>query len=197
MEKNRLEAFSDGVLAIVITITVLSMEYPRGTDLSDLIGLIPHILIYAMSFVYVGAYWNNHHHTMHTVSTVDGKTLWANLFFLFWISLLPFMTNWMSGNLNEWVPTLGYGIILLMTGIGYSILQQAIIHNKNNSDTLKKAVQEGRWKGILTAVLYLLALCLTPFAFHVSQAIYALLLILWFIPDRRISRHLHLHRHGE
>lgn len=185
-----MEAFSDGVLAIVITITVLSMDYPDGTGLSDLISLIPHILIYALSFVYVGAYWNNHHHTMQTVQRINGKILWANLFFLFWISLLPFMTNWMSKYPGDWAPTLGYGIILLMTAIGYTLLQQVIIRNEKDCGALKKAVQEGRWKGILSGVLYAAALFITPFAVHVSQGIYALLLILWFIPDRRISRHL-------
>lgn len=185
-----MEAFSDGVLAIVITISVLSMELPKGTEISDLISLIPHVLIYALSFLYIGAYWNNHHHTLQTVRQVNGKILWANLFFLFWISMLPFMTHWMSRDPSKWVPTLGYGIILLMTAIAFYVLQQTIIRNEDNCDALKLAVQEEKWKGILTGIMYLAALFLTPFAVHVSQVIYVLLLILWFIPDRRISKYL-------
>lgn len=188
MERNRMEAFSDGVLAIIITITVLNMEFPKGTGIADLISLIPQILIYAMSYVYVGAYWNNHHHTLQTVTFVNGRILWANLFFLFWISLLPFMTSWMSKNLNDWVPTLAYGVILLMTAIGYTVLQQTIIHNESDCEVLKKAVQEEKWRGTLTGIMYIVALAITPVAVHISQAIYLLLLILWFIPDRRISR---------
>ncbi len=190
MERNRMEAFSDGILAIVITITVLSMEQPKGTGLSDLAALVPQILIYAMSYVYVGAYWANHHHTLQTVRYVSAKILWANLFFLFWISLLPFMTNWMSRYPDQWAPTLGYGIILLMTGVGYSVLQKAIIRDSDHCDALKKAVEEGKPKAALTGALYLLALAATPFAVHLSQILYAVLLALWFIPDRRISKHL-------
>ena len=190
MERNRMEAFSDGVLAIVITIAVLNFELPAGTGIEDLLSLIPQILVYAMSFVYVGAYWNNHHHTLQTVATVNGRILWANLFFLFWISLLPFMTSWMSRHPRDWVPALAYGIVLVMTGLGYSLLQQTIIHNQDGCDALKRAVREDRWKGVLTGILYLAALILTPFAVHISQGIYAVLLLLWFVPDRRISRHL-------
>lgn len=189
MDRNRMEAFSDGVLAIIITITVLNMDLPKGTDISDLIALIPQIVVYAMSYVYVGAYWNNHHHTLQTVQFVNGRILWANLFFLFWVSLLPFMTNWMSRDLTAWVPTLAYGIILFMTAIGYTVLQQTIIHNESDCEVLKKAVQEEKWRGVVTGVMYIVALLITPVAVHVSQAIYFLLLVLWFIPDRRISRH--------
>ena len=191
MERNRLEAFSDGVLAIVITITVLELKVPAGTGLSDLIGLLPSILVYAMSFVYVGAYWNNHHHTMQAVDYVNARTMWANLFFLFWISLLPFATTWMSSDLNAWVPTLAYGIVLFMTAIGYTLLQRNIINNEKNSDVLKKAVEDGRARSDISAMLYILALVLTPFAMHVSQFLYLFLLIVWFVPERHIDRMIH------
>lgn len=191
MERNRLEAFSDGVLAIVITITVLELKVPAGTGLSDLIGLLPSILVYAMSFVYVGAYWNNHHHTMQAVDYVNARTMWANLFFLFWISLLPFATTWMSSDLNAWVPTLAYGIVLFMTAIGYTLLQRNIINNEKNSDVLKKAVEDGRARSDISAMLYILALVLTPFAVHVSQFLYLFLLIVWFVPERHIDRMIH------
>ncbi len=186
-----MEAFSDGVLAIVITITVLEIKAPAGTSLSDLKGLLPSILVYAMSFVYVGAYWNNHHHTMQAVSFVNAKTMWANLFFLFWISLLPFTTTWMSSDLNAWVPTLAYGIVLFMTAIGYALLQRNIINNEKNSDLLKKAVEDGRARSDISAMLYILALVLTPFAVHVSQFLYLFLLIIWFVPERHIDRLIH------
>ncbi|MBP3871020.1 MAG: DUF1211 domain-containing protein [Faecalicoccus sp.] len=191
MERNRLEAFSDGVLAIVITITVLELKAPVSTGLSDLIGLIPSILVYAMSFIYVGAYWNNHHHIMQAVTYVNTRTMWSNLFFLFWISLLPLATTWMSSDLMAWVPTLAYGIVLLMTAIGYSLLQKSIIKNDKNNEVLKKAVEDGRARTDISAMLYILALILSPFAVHVSQFIYVFLLMIWFVPERRIAHIIH------
>lgn len=190
MERNRMEAFSDGVLAIVITISVLNMKLPDGTGMSDLFSLFPQILVYAMSFVYVGAYWNNHHHTLQTVRRVSGRILWANLFFMFWISLLPIMTHWMGENPSSSIPAFAYGVILLMTGFGYSLLQHAIVHDEKNCEALKNTMEEEKGKGILTGALYLVALALTPVAVHVSQLIYAFLLLLWFIPHRHISRHI-------
>lgn len=190
MERNRMEAFSDGVLAIVITISVLTMKLPEGTGMSDLLSLIPQILVYAMSFVYVGAYWNNHHHTLQTVRRVSGRILWANLFFLFWISLLPFMTHWMGMNPNSSIPALAYGIILLMTALGYSLLQRAIVRDEKNCEALRRTMEEEKVKGLVTGLLYLAALALTPVAVHVSQLIYAFLLLLWFVPHRQISRRI-------
>lgn len=193
MERNRLEAFSDGVLAIVITITVLELKTPQGTGLSDLAALFPSILVYAMSFIYVGAYWNNHHHILQAVSFVNARTMWANLFFLFWISLLPLATTWLITDLNAWVPTLAYGIVLLMTAIGYSLLQRSIIRNEKNNERLKKAVEDGRIRSDICSMLYILALILAPFAVHVSQFLYLFLLTIWFVPERHIDRIIHHH----
>src|SRR5258706_380699 len=156
MGKSRLEAFSDGVIAIIITIMVLEMKVPHGDSLEALLPLVPVFLSYVLSFVYVGIYWNNHHHMLHTCVKVSGSVLWANLHLLFWLSLFPFATGWMGENHFAAVPTALYGVVLLMAAIAYYLLQQAIIPAQGQDSILKKAV--GRdWKGKLSPVLYLVA----------------------------------------
>src|SRR5919198_4091536 len=157
MTKGRLEAFSDGVIAIIITIMVLEMKVPHGPGLRDLAPLLPVFLSYVLSFLYVGIYWNNHHHMLHTSTTVTGAMLWANLHLLFWLSLFPFTTGWMGENHFTAVPTALYGVVLLMAAIAYIVLQLAIIRAQGQDSILKKAV--GRdWKGKLSAALYIVAI---------------------------------------
>src|ERR1700751_5546983 len=154
MTTGRLEAFSDGVIAIIITIMVLEMKVPRGSGLIDLVPLVPTFLSYVLSFVYVGIYWNNHHHMLHACTAVTGAMLWANLHLLFWLSLFPFTTGWMGENHFTAVPTALYGVVLLMAAIAYLLLQQAIIRAQGQDSILKKAI--GRdWKGKLSPVLYI------------------------------------------
>ena len=160
MRTGRLEAFSDGVIAIIITIMVLEMKVPHGDSLDDLLPLLPVFLSYVLSFVYVGIYWNNHHHMLHACTTVTGAMLWANLHLLFWLSLFPFATGWMGENHFTAVPTALYGVVLLMAAIAYYLLQQAIIRAQGPDSILKKAV--GRdWKGKLSPVLYIVAIVAT------------------------------------
>ena len=189
MGKNRLEAFSDGVLAIIITIMVLEMKVPHGDTPDTLVPLIPVFLSYVLSFVYVGIYWNNHHHMLHTVTHVTGPVLWANLHLLFWLSLFPFATGWMGENHFAAVPTALYGLVLLAAAIAYWILQRVIIAAQGESSVLRRAVG-GDWKGKLSPVLYLLAILLTFVASWAAQLIYVVVALLWLIPDRRIERAL-------
>ena len=192
MSKNRMEGFSDGVIAIIITIMVLELKVPRGEDFQALAPLIPVFLSYVLSFVYVGIYWNNHHHMLHTSSKVTGPMLWANLHLLFWLSLFPFATGWMGENHFAAATSAFYGVVLLMAAVAYLILQQLIITSQGPDSLLKKAV--GRdWKGKLSPALYVVAI-LTAFWSHwVSQAIYVLVALFWLIPDRRIERVLSTH----
>ena len=189
MHKARLEAFSDGVLAIIITIMVLELHIPRGQDLSALRPLLPTFFCYVLSFVYVGIYWNNHHHMLHATKHVSGGVLWANLHLLFWLSLLPFVTGWMGENDFGPIPTALYGIVLMMAGVAYWILAHCIIANEGEESVLAKAIGRDR-KGVLSVVLYALAI---PMAFHIrwaAQSIYVLVALIWLIPDRRIERTL-------
>jgi len=185
--KGRLEAFSDGVLAIIITIMVLELKVPHATSLDALVPLVPVFLSYVLSFVYVGIYWNNHHHMLHATHKVSGPILWANLHLLFWLSLFPFATGWMGENHFEATPSALYGVVLLMAGIAYLILQQAIIATEGESSALKAAVGAD-WKGKLSAVLYLIAILSTFWWAFVAQAIYVSVALIWLIPDRRIER---------
>ena len=192
MSKNRMEAFSDGVIAIIITIMVLELKVPRGENFQALAPLIPVFLSYVLSFVYVGIYWNNHHHMLHTSNKVTGPMLWANLHLLFWLSLFPFATGWMGENHFLSAPSAFYGVVLLMAGVAYLILQQLIIGSQGRDSLLKKAVGSD-WKGKLSPALYVVAI-LTAFWSHwVSQAIYVLVALFWLIPDRRIERVLSSH----
>ena len=187
MGKNRLEAFSDGVIAVIITIMVLEMKVPHGESFEALGPLTPVFLVYVLSFVYVGIYWNNHHHMLHTCERVTGSILWANLHLLFWLSLIPITTGWMGENHFASAPTALYGAVLLMAAMAYLILQQLIIDSQGKDSLLKKAIG-GDWKGKLSAALYVTAI-LAAFWWHrVSQGIYVLVALIWLIPDRRIER---------
>ncbi|PWU01654.1 MAG: hypothetical protein C5B51_22435 [Terriglobia bacterium] len=189
MPKGRLEAFSDGVIAIIITVMVLEMRVPQGGSVQALRPVLPVFLTYILSFVYVGIYWNNHHHMLHTCSGVTGLMLWANLHLLFWLSLFPFATGWMGENHFEAVPTAVYGFVLLMAGIAYLMLQRAIIRAQGPDSLLKKAV--GRdWKGKVSLVLYLAAIGVTLLSPRAAEAVFVAVALLWLIPDRRIERRL-------
>ena len=189
MGKNRLEAFSDGVLAIIITIMVLELKVPHGTTFAVLEPLLPVFLSYVLSFVYLGIYWNNHHHMLHTVQKVSGGILWANLHLLFWLSLLPFATGWMGENHFAALPTALYGVVLLMAALAYWILQQRIIAVHGRDALLARAV--GRdVKGKLSPLLYLLAIGLAAVDPRLSSALYVLVALLWLVPDRRIETRL-------
>ncbi len=187
MRTGRLEAFSDGVIAIIITIMVLEMKVPHGDSLNDLLPLLPVFLSYVLSFVYVGIYWNNHHHMLHATATVTGGILWANLHLLFWLSLFPFATGWMGENHFSALPTALYGVVLLMAGSAYYLLQQAIIRSQGADSILKKAV--GRdWKGKLSPVLYIVAIAATTFSPGIAEGIFVTTALMWLIPDRRIEK---------
>ena len=187
MGKGRLEAFSDGVIAILITIMVLELKIPHGTDLSALRDLLPIFLTYVLSFVFLGIYWNNHHHMFHAVEQVNGKILWANLHLLFWLSLVPFVTGWMGENHFAALPTAVYGVVLICAAIAYTILQFTIIKHHGPSSKLATAVGND-FKGKLSLVFYAIAI---PAAFvhqWISDALYVLVALMWLIPDRRIER---------
>jgi uncharacterized membrane protein len=193
MQKNRLEAFSDGVIAIIITIMVLELKVPHGEGIDVLTRLIPVFLSYVLSFIYVGIYWNNHHHMLHAAHLVNGRILWANLHLLFWLSLIPFATGWMGENHYAAAPAAFYGFVLLMAAIAYWILQHAIVTLEGNESVLKHAIG-GDWKGKLSPVLYGIAIPLAFLSPWISICIYVLVSILWFLPDRRIERELaHVH----
>ena len=189
MGKTRLEAFSDGVLAIIITIMVLELKVPHGEGIEALVPLIPVFLSYVLSFVYVGIYWNNHHHMLHVVHKVTGPILWANLHLLFWLSLFPFVTGWMGENHFAAAPSAVYGGVLLMAAIAYYILQQVIIASQGKDSVLHKAV--GRdWKGRLSPLIYLTAIPAGFWSIWVSSSLYVFAALLWFVPDRRIESEL-------
>ena len=186
MSKGRLEAFSDGVIAIIITIMVLEMKVPHGDRWKDLAPLVPIFLSYVLSFVYVGIYWNNHHHMLHACTVVTGAMLWANLHLLFWLSLFPFATGWMGENHFTALPTALYGVVLLMAAIAYLVLQQTIIRAQGQDSILKEAI--GRdWKGKLSLVLYAAAIIATVRSSWIAQAIFVVAALVWLIPDRRIE----------
>lgn len=186
MTKNRLEAFSDGVLAIVITIMVLEMKVPHDASGQALIPIIPVFLSYVLSFVYLGIYWNNHHHLLHAAHKVSGAILWANLHLLFWLSLIPFVTGWMGENHFARNPTLLYGAVLILCAVAYFILQNAIIAAEGRDSALAKAIGADR-KGWASLGFYALAL-LVGLKFHqVSLALYIIVALMWLIPDRRIE----------
>jgi uncharacterized membrane protein len=187
--KNRLEAFSDGVLAIIITIMVLEMKVPHGTTLGALAPLAPVFMSYVLSFIYLGIYWNNHHHMLHTCERVTGAILWANLHLLFWLSLIPFTTGWMGENHSAAAPSALYGVILLMASVAYWILQRRIIASQGRHSLLQRAIGND-WKGKLSPILYIAAIPLAFWSHWVSQGVYVLVALFWLIPDRRIERQL-------
>ncbi len=187
MGRNRLEAFSDGVLAIIITIMVLEMQVPHGADLAALRPLFWVFLSYILSFVYLGIYWNNHHHLLHTIERVSGPILWANLHLLFWLSLIPFVTGWMGENHFAALPSALYGIILLMAGLAYWILQKAILAAHGPDSRLARALGNDL-KGKLSPVIYVIAIALSFVHGAISHALYVLVALIWLVPDRRIER---------
>jgi len=187
MGKNRLEAFSDGVLAIIITIMVLEMKVPHGEDWAALQSLFPVFLSYVLSFVYVGIYWNNHHHLLHATHHISGGVLWANLHLLFWLSLFPFATGWMGENHFASTPTALYGFVLLMAAIAYLILQRTIIASEGNDSVLNRAIGKDI-KGKLSGVIYAVAI---PVAFvdsRLAQGCFVFVALMWLVPDRRIEK---------
>jgi uncharacterized membrane protein len=190
MGKTRLEAFSDGVIAIIITIMVLELKAPHEATLDALRPFVSVLLSYALSFLYVGIYWNNHHHLLHAAHRVTGGILWANLHLLFWLSLIPFTTAWMDENHYAAVPTALYGVVLLMAAIAYWILQHLIIVSQGSDSVLKQAVGKD-WKGKLSPFAYLVAILVAPWSVWLSQALYVGAALVWFVPDRRIEHVLH------
>jgi uncharacterized membrane protein len=189
MGTGRLEAFSDGVLAIIITIMVLELRVPHDSDLAALRPLLPVLLSYVLSFVYLGIYWNNHHHMLHVTRRVTGAILWANLHLLFWLSLVPFVTAWMGENHFASMPTALYGVVLLMAAIAYFILQRQILHAEGPNAVL--AVALGRdIKGKISPLLYALAIGAAFVRPGIAEAVYVLVALMWLIPDRRIERAL-------
>jgi uncharacterized membrane protein len=191
MGKSRFEAFSDGVLAIIITIMVLELKVPHDASLEALTPLIPVFLSYVLSFVYLGIYWNNHHHMLHTCNRVTGPMLWANLHLLFWLSLVPFATGWMGENHFAAAAAALYGVVMLMAAIAYFILQQLIIASQGPDSLLKKAVG-GDWKGKLSPVLYMIAIPAAFVSRWISLGLYVLVALIWLVPDRRIENALSL-----
>jgi uncharacterized membrane protein len=189
MTKGRLEAFSDGVIAIIITIMVLEMKVPHGADPSALRPLLPVFLSYVLSYVNVGIYWNNHHHLLHAARQVDGRVLWANLLLLFWLSLFPFCTGWMGQNHFASLPTALYGIVLLMAAYSYLVLQRAIVVLDGPSSPLAKAVGPDR-KGLVSRLMYMAAVAAAFVRPWIAWALYVAVALLWFVPDRRIERTL-------
>ena len=187
MGKGRLEAFSDGVIAVIITIMVLEMKVPHGTDLEALVPLLPIFLSYVLSFVYVGIYWNNHHHMLHAVQHVDGSVLWANMHLLFWLSLVPFVTGWVNENHFAPVPVALYGAVLLMAGVAYYILERVLIARHGRDSSLARAMGVD-YKGLLSVVIYAVAVVLAFVNPWISCALYVLVAMMWLIPDRRIER---------
>jgi uncharacterized membrane protein len=187
MSKNRMEAFSDGVLAVIITIMVLELKSPHGAELGALRSIVPVFLTYVLSFVYVGIYWNNHHHLLHATQHVNGATLWANLHLLFWLSLVPFSTAWMGENHFESWPVAVYGIVLLCAAIAYVILTRILIHAHGYDSKLARSIGSDR-KGKISIAIYAVAIPLAFVRPWIAGACYVIVAITWFIPDRRIEQ---------
>ncbi len=186
MGKGRLEAFSDGVIAIIITIMVLELKVPHGAGLDALAPLAPVLGSYALSFVYVGIYWNNHHHLLQATKSIDGRSLWANLHLLFWLSLIPFCSGWMGENHFETLPVALYGVVLFMAGVAYYILCRVLIAHHGQASALAQAIGRDR-KGLASLVLYAIAIALAFVHTAAAFAVYVLVAAIWFIPDRRIE----------
>ena len=187
MNKNRIEAFSDGVVAIIITIMVLELKVPHGTDVAALRPLVPVFLSYVLSYVNVGIYWNNHHHLLHAARHVSARVLWANLLLLFWLSLVPFFTGWMGENHFASLPTALYGVVLLMAAYSYLILQAAIVAVDGPSSPLARAIGPDR-KGLVSRLAYMAAVAAAFLRPWIAWALYVAVALLWFVPDRRIER---------
>jgi uncharacterized membrane protein len=192
MNTNRMEAFSDGVIAIIITIMVLELKVPHGTDVAALVPIIPKFLGYVLSFIYVGIYWNNHHHLLHATKQVTGAILWANLHLLFWLSMFPLVTEWAGENHAASVPTALYGLVLLLAAVAYWLLQRQIIAAQGAQSLLRRAIGED-FKGKISPLLYALGIGLAFRAPWLAQALYLLVALMWLIPDRRIEHALANH----
>ncbi len=187
MGKNRLEAFSDGVLAIIITIMVLELKIPKDAALNSLLPVLPVFLCYILSFIYLGIYWNNHHHMLHVTRQVSGGILWANLHLLFWLSLIPFVTGWMGENNFAAWPTAVYGVVLLMAAVAYWILQKAILKKQGSSSLLAAAIGKDH-KGKISPVIYLAAIPSSFVSTWIAGSLYVFVALMWLIPDRRIEK---------
>jgi uncharacterized membrane protein len=196
MSKNRLEAFSDGVIAILITIMVLEFKVPHESELSALEPLAPVFLVYILSFIYLGIYWNNHHHMLHAVDHITGAALWPNLHLLFWLSLVPFATAWMGENHFAAVPTAVYGCVLLMAAIAWKWLQRQIIKDDGPHSKLRAAVAAD-FKGNLSLTMYIVAIPLAFVHQGLADALYVAVALIWLVPDRRIERNLTAPAHGD
>jgi len=186
MNRTRLEAFSDGVLAIIITIMVLEIKVPHGNDFEALKPLIPVVISYILSFIYIGIYWNNHHHLMHTVKNVTGGMLWANLHLLFWLSLVPFTTGWIGENHFDPIPMAIYGFVLLMAAVAFYVLQTLIVRSQGEHSILAKAIGSDL-KGKMSVIIYLLAIGSNFASQWISGSLYILVALIWLIPDKRIE----------
>lgn len=191
MDKNRLEAFSDAVLAIIITIMVLELKVPHASDWAAIEPLLPVFLSYMLSFLYLGIYWNNHHHLIKAARRVNGGILWANLHLLFWLSLFPFVTGWMGENHFAPLPSAMYGAVLLLAAIAYYILQTLIVAEAGGAQSRLGAAIGKDWKGKLSPLLYLLGVLTSFFAPKLAGAIYVFVALMWLIPDRRLERVIH------
>lgn len=189
MNKSRLEAFSDGVLAIILTIMVLEIKVPEGADTVSLQKLFPVFISYVLSFIYIGIYWNNHHHMLHSMTKVNGKILWANLHLLFWLSLVPLATRWVGENHFAKLPMALYGFILLMAGVAYYILQTIIVKSQGQNSLLKKAIGKD-FKGNASPILYIMGIVFSFFSEWLAGAVYILVALMWLVPDKRIERTL-------
>ena len=189
MNTTRLEAFSDGVIAILITIMVLELKIPHGADLESLRPLLPVFLTYVLSFIYLGIYWNNHHHMFHATDRINGKILWANMNLLFWLSLIPFTTGWMGENHFAPLPTAVYGVVLLLAAVSYTILQILIIAQQGEHSKLEEAVGKDR-KGKISMLFYIVAIPLAFVNQWISDGLYVLVALMWLVPDRRIESKL-------
>jgi uncharacterized membrane protein len=189
MKKGRLEAFSDGVIAIIITIMVLELHVPHGKDISDLLPLLPVLLSYVLSFVYVGIYWNNHHHMIYAAENINGTVLWANLNLLFWLSLIPFVTAWMGENHFAKWPVIFYGAVLFMNGMSFNILRYFLVRETSDDSGLTEALR-GDWKGRASAVIYAVAILLGFYNSWIAFSLYIVVALMWFIPDRRIEKEI-------
>ncbi|HEV2482388.1 MAG TPA: TMEM175 family protein [Puia sp.] len=187
MKKGRLEAFSDGVIAIIITIMVLELHVPHGDHISDLVPLLPVWLSYILSFIYVGIYWNNHHHMLYAADRINGVVLWANLHLLFWLSMIPFATAWMGENHFAQWPVILYGGVLLMNGFAYEILCRFLIREAGPGSSLAAALGED-WKGWLSVVIYIAGIALAFLDPRIALGLYVVVAIIWFIPDQRIEK---------
>ncbi len=187
MQKGRLEAFSDGVIAIIITIMVLEFKVPNGDKIKDLVPMIPTFLTYLLSFIYIGIYWNNHHHMFSAVGHINGKVLWANLLLLFWLSMIPFATSWMGQNHFSQIPIALYGAILLMNGIAYYILSQFLLKVEGRDSKLSKALGKD-FKGLASLYINLIAIALAFWNPQISLILYSAVAIIWFVPDTRIEK---------